>query len=165
MQRYVSILILLCLFILTGCESDSSRNATAAIPAATPQEMTEAPELKAAREWLSAVTNLDGNAILKHTCLEQRDNIRDVTAWTAALPVLGSVITGQDVKVQGDVSDIRLETTAKTDSIAEVYVYGELRMAVSAMADAREIGEQWVLGWRPFFASTNSYGTGSIGSS
>ena len=146
MRQYISIFIsFVCLFILIGCGSDSSENYTAAIPVATPQDTTEALELKTARAWLSAVTNLDGNSILKYTCLEQRDNIQEITAWTAVLPVLGSILVGKDVKVQGDVSDIQFETTAMSDSFAEIYAYGELRMAVSAIADAQQIDEQWYM--------------------
>jgi hypothetical protein len=133
--------------ILSGCANSTGDSSPNGSPATVQEAVggVEAVEQTAAQEWISAIANLDGNNILKYTCLEQRPNIQEITAWTATLPVLGSILSRQDVKVQGDVSDIGFETTVKTDLYAEIHASGELRMAVSAMADAQMVDERWYM--------------------
>lgn len=137
-KLFVMILASIFVLVLSACDTTANQ------PSPQPEPTPEVPqEHISAREWISAVTGLDGNNILKYTCLAQRDNIQQMSAWTSALPILGSMFTGGTLEVKSDASDLRFETLAKNDTSAQVRVYGELRMAVSAVADAQQLDEQW----------------------
>jgi hypothetical protein len=96
-----------------------------------------------AREWIDGVTNLDGNKILKYTCLAQRDNVKQASMWASAFSVLGQMFTNPNLKIEGDTSDLKFETVSREGNRAEVRVYGELRVAFSGVAEAHQIDERW----------------------
>lgn len=96
-----------------------------------------------AREWIDAMVNQDGNRILKHTCKAQRDNVKQAGMWISAFSVLEQLFTNQSVQIKGDISDLKFETVNQEDDQAEVRVYGELRVAVLANAEAYDVDERW----------------------
>ncbi len=117
-----SVLIIACLLI--SC-----------VPRDTPEQ--------GAREWIDAIVNQDGNRVLKHTCLAQRENVQEASMWFSAFAVLGQLFTNRSVQIEGDVSDLKFETTSRDGDRAEVRVYGELRVAVLGAAQAQQVDERW----------------------
>ena len=96
-----------------------------------------------AQEWIDAITNLDGNRILKYTCLAQREKVKEGSMWTSAFMILGQMFTTRAVQIEGDVSDLKFETLSQSEKKAEVRVYGELRIAVLGSAEAYPVDERW----------------------
>jgi hypothetical protein len=57
----------------------------------------DSPE-KAAREWLQAMTNLDGNKIVERTCAEQQANVQEAGLWLSVFGLLGQSQLGEQAK-------------------------------------------------------------------
>ncbi len=123
------ILVLVVTGILTGC------GATAEPPKPGPEE--------GAREWIDGIVNQDGNKMLKHTCLTQRENLKQASMWISAFSVLAQLFTNPSVQIKGDISDLKFETINQSSDQAEVRVYGELRVAVLGSAEAHQVDERW----------------------
>ena len=98
-----------------------------------------------AKEWIDAIVNQDGNRILKYTCKEHRDDVKEAGMWISAFAVLGQLLTNRSVQIEGDISDLKLETVSESDDQAEIRVYGELRVAVLANASAYDVDERWIM--------------------
>ena len=105
--------------------------------------MGDSPE-RAAKEWLEAMINLDGNKILERTCIAQRENVQTASLWNSAFAMLPQMF-GLDVKVQGDISDLEFTTTYIDEETAHVRVTGELRVAVLGVAQALPVDETWLV--------------------
>ena len=123
-QKTIIIVVLLSL-LLTGC--------------------ADSPE-RAAKEWFDAMLNLDGNKILDRTCLEQRVVVQEAGLWNSAFALLPQLF-GLDIKSQGDVSGLKFsQTSINTEgTVATVRVYGEIRVAVLAFAQAYPVDEIWLM--------------------
>lgn len=121
------ILVLTIVGLLTGCGIT---------------ETEPGPE-EGAREWIDAIVNLDGNKMLKHTCLAQRENVQQTSIWSSAFAVLGQMLTGGATQIEGDISDLKFETISRNGDQAELRVYGELRVAVLGSAQAHQVDERW----------------------
>ena len=108
--------------------------------------MGDSPE-KAAKEWLEAMINLDGNKILERTCVAQRENVQTASLLNSAFAMLPQVFFGVDVKVQSDVSDLQFTTVYidENKGYAHVHITGELRVAVLGVAQALPVDETWVM--------------------
>jgi len=104
----------------------------------------DSPE-RAAREWLEALLNMDGNELIERTCAEQRANVQTAGLWLSAFGVLGQSLTGQ--QAQADVSDLRFETVSRSGQTARVRVTGEIRVAILAVAQAQQVDEVWQMVW------------------
>jgi hypothetical protein len=100
----------------------------------------DSPE-KAAREWIDALLNMDGNKLAARTCAAQQENLQDTALWLSAFAVLGETLTGQEV--EADISDLEFTTIERTGDTAQVRVTGEIRTAVLAMAETQEVDETW----------------------
>ncbi len=98
----------------------------------------------AAKEWLDAMINLDGNKILDRTCLAQRPAVQEEGLWNSAFSLVPQYF-GLDVKSQVDVSGLifsRISLSAD-ETVANVRVYGEIRTAVLAFAQSEPVDETW----------------------
>ena len=104
--------------------------------------MGDSPE-RAAKEWLEALVNMDGNKLMERTCAEQRENVQEAGLWLSALGMLGHSFTGQ--RVQGDISDVRFNVVGETGNTARVRVTGQIRVAVLAFAQTQEVDEEWLM--------------------
>lgn len=135
MERVTNIFILqlILVWLLTGCGGGAAE---------PPPSPTPGPE-DGAREWIDALTNQDGNKMLKHTCLAQRESLEQTTMWTSAFSVLTTFLSRSAIEVKGDISDLKFETLSQSDDKAEVRVFGELRVAVSSSANAYQVDEKW----------------------
>jgi len=126
-MRNKSIIILLVAysFFLTGC--------------------FDSPE-KGAKEWFNAMLNYDGNKILDRTCLAQRTAVQEAGLWNSAFALLPQLF-GLDLRSQGDVSGIKFSRTSinADETIANVRVHGEIRIAVLAIAQAIPFDETWLM--------------------
>lgn len=91
----------------------------------------DSPE-RAAKEWLDAMINLDGNKILERTCAAQIENVQMVGLWNSAFAMLPQLF-GLNMKTQGDVSDLKFTATSINENTAHVQVTGEIRVAVLAV--------------------------------
>lgn len=100
----------------------------------------DSPE-KAAREWLDALVNMDGNTLMDRTCAEQREAVQEAGLWISVFGVLGQSFTGQEI--QADISDVRFETVSRSGDTARVRVTGEIRVAILAFAHAQQMDEEW----------------------
>lgn len=129
-MRHLFVLLVLFLvfgWVLIGCGTDRQE---------------PGPE-DSAKEWIDAIVNQDGNRILKYTCREHRDDVKEAGMWISAFAVLGQLLTNRSVQIEGDISDLKFETVSQSDDQAEVRVYGELRAAVLANASAYDVDERW----------------------
>ncbi len=117
-------------------------------PEPSPQETAESGgPVQGAQEWIDALVNQDGNRMLKHTCLAQREGVQETSMWFSAFAVLGQLFTNRSVQIEGDVSDLKFETVSQSGDQAQVRVYGELRMAVLGAAEAQQVDERWLMVW------------------
>ena len=101
-----------------------------------------------AQEWIDAVTNQDGNRMLKHTCLAQRENLQQAFVWVAAFSTLGEIFTfgAADFKLEGDISDLEFETIDQDRVQAKVKVHGELRVSPApGVSEAVNVNEEWTM--------------------
>lgn len=105
----------------------------------------DSPE-RAAKQWFDAMLNMDGNKILDRTCLEQRAAIQEWGLWNSAFALLPQLF-GLDIKSQGDVSGLKFSRTSinADETVANVRVYGEIRVAVLAFAQAYPVDETWLM--------------------
>jgi len=103
----------------------------------------DSPE-RAAREWLDAMVNLDGNKILDRTCLAQRPAVQQAGLWSSAFAMLPQVF-GLNIESKGDVSGLNFSQTSinADETVANVRVYGEIRVAVLAFARSEPVDETW----------------------
>lgn len=103
----------------------------------------DTPE-RAAKEWLDAIANLDGNKILDRTCLAQRPAVQEAGLWNSAFSLVPKYF-GLDVKSQGDISGLNFSQTSinADETVARVRVYGEIRVAVLAFAQSQSVDETW----------------------
>lgn len=113
----------------------------------------DSPE-RAAKEWFNAMLNYDGNKILDRTCLAQREAVQMAGLWNSAFALLPQLF-GLDIKSQGDVSGIKFSRISinEDETVANVRVHGEMRVAVLAFAQAYPVDETWLMvkedgGWR-----------------
>lgn len=102
--------------------------------------LADSPE-KAAREWIDALLNMDGNKLAARTCAAQQENLQNATLWLSAFAVLGEMLTGQ--QTEADVSDLQFTTISKSGDTAQVRITGEIRTAVLAMAQTQQVDETW----------------------
>lgn len=100
----------------------------------------DSPE-KAAKEWLEAWANLDGNKLAERTCDAQQETVQSGAIWLSAFAALGQMFTGQ--RTQADISDLRFVTISRSDDTAQVRVTGEIRTAVLAIAQKQQVDETW----------------------
>ena len=122
MKHLVSGLVLLCLiFLLVACSSDS-------------------PEA-AAKDWMQAFADLDGNKIAARTCAEQQENLQEAGMWISAFTIFGQMTIGQESQI--DISDLKYATISSTDDTAQVRVTGQVRAAILALSQAQDIDETW----------------------
>jgi len=117
------ILFLLLPFILTACVETPGR---------------------AAKEFINALINLDGNKILERTCAAERENIQSVGLLTSAFSIIPQLF-GLDLESEGDVSDLKFTTIELYSNTAYVHVSGEMRVAVIAFANNIPIDETWMM--------------------
>jgi hypothetical protein len=92
----------------------------------------DSPE-KAAREWLDALLNMDGNKLMERTCAEQQEAVQEAGLWVS--------FTGE--QIEADVSDLRFKTVYRSGDTARVRVTGEIRTAILAVATVEEVDEEW----------------------
>lgn len=104
----------------------------------------ESPE-RAAKEWLEAMINLDGNKILERTCMAQRENVQEASLWSSAFAMLPQMFGLDVIKVQGDISDLEFAATYIDEETVHVRVTGELRVAVLGIAEAIPVDETWLM--------------------
>ena len=105
----------------------------------------ESPE-RAAKEWFDAMLNMDGNKILDRTCIEQREVIQEWGLLNSAFAILPQLF-GLNISSEGDVSGLDFSVTEinSEETIANVRVYGEIRVAVLAFAQAYPVDETWIM--------------------
>lgn len=103
---------------------------------------TDSPD-KAAKEWLEAWTNLDGNKLAERTCDAQQENVQSGAIWVSAFAALGEMFTGQ--RTQVDTSDLHFVPISKSGDTAQIRVTGEIRSAVLAIAQTQEVDETWLI--------------------
>jgi len=96
---------------------------------------------KAAREWLDALVNMDGNTLMDRTCTEQKEAMQEAGLWVSVVGILGQSFTGQ--QIEADISDVRFETVSRNGDTARVRVTGEIRVAILAFAHAQQMDEEW----------------------
>ena len=101
---------------------------------------TDSPE-QAAREWLDALLNLDGNKLAERTCDAQEEDVQSGAIWRSAIAAFGEMLTGQ--REQADISDLQFVTISKSGDTAQVRVTGEIRTAVLAIAQKQQVDETW----------------------
>ena len=109
-------------------------------PAPTPPVSTQEIE-DSAREWLAGLAGMDGNKILKYTCMAQRDALRESQVMGNALSVLMGSLVGMEI--EADVSDVKAQALEYTRDRARLQMGGELRVAMGAQAQAFPIGDVW----------------------
>jgi hypothetical protein len=68
-------------FLLTGCGGPITQLSPSSTPGAE----------EGAREWIDAIVNQDGNKMLKHTCMAQRENLKKATMWVSAFSILATI--------------------------------------------------------------------------
>jgi len=101
----------------------------------------DSPE-QAAKEWIEAFVNLDGNKLAERTCAAQQENVQSGAMWVSAFAALGQMFTGQRTKA--DISDLRFVTIGRSGSdIAQVRVTGVIRISVLAIAQTQQVDETW----------------------
>jgi len=126
MKKNNAILFLLVItLILTGCS-------------ATPEG--------AAKQWLDAMLNLDGNKILDLTCIAQRQNVQQQGLYNSTIALLPQMF-GFNMTTKGDVTGLKFtQTSINADQTrAFIHVTGEVRVAVLAFAQAYNVDETWVV--------------------
>ena len=99
-----------------------------------------------AQEWVDAVTNQDGNKMLKYTCLAQRESFQEAFMYLSAFSALAKAFTlgGVDVNFEGDISDLKFETISQSGDEAQVRVSGELRVSLTqGVAEAHQVDDEW----------------------
>jgi hypothetical protein len=122
MKHLFSGLIILCLlFLLAACSSDS-------------------PEA-AAKEWVQAFADMDGNKIAARTCAAQQENLQEAGMWVSAFTIFGDLLIGQQSQI--DISDLQFTATSTGDDAAQVHVTGKIRVAILAFSQAQDIDETW----------------------
>ncbi len=102
--------------------------------------LVDSPE-NAAREWLQAFGNLDGNKLAERTCAAQQANVQQAGMWTSAFAILGQMMIGQQGKT--DVSSLNFTTVRSSGDTAYVRVTGQIRAAVLALATTQNVDETW----------------------
>lgn len=103
----------------------------------------DSPE-RAAKDWFEAMISMDGNKILDRTCTDQRAYIQEVGLWNSVFALLPQLF-GLNIKSEGDVSSLKFTTTYinTNETVANVHVYGEIRVAILAFAQAYPVNETW----------------------
>lgn len=138
MKRFSNFLVLLLTiaWLLTSCEGSNVE------PTPTP---TQSPE-EGAQEWIDAITNQNGNKMLKHTCLAQRESLQQSLVWVTAFSAVAELfsLNSFEIKLEGDVSDLHFEVLSKNDNQATIRVTGELRVSpTTGIAQAYQVNEEW----------------------
>lgn len=98
----------------------------------------DTPE-KGAREWTEGTMKLEGTKIASRTCAAQQSNMQEAGAWSSAFAML----VGQQVKAE--VSDLRFDTVSQSGDNAQVHVYGEVQVAVLALAQTTRIDTTYIM--------------------
>ena len=125
MKRFsIALWTLMIASLLVGCGSSG-----------TPEE--------AAREWLQAQLDLDGNALAATTCAAQQSSVQTAAVWTSALSILGKEFIGEQMK--GDGSDLHFEAFGEAGQSAQVRVTGDLRVAVLLVSQTLQVDERWLM--------------------
>lgn len=96
----------------------------------------------AARAWLNAMMKLDGNKILDLTCATQVENVQQSGLWESAFALVPQLF-GLNVQSKSDISGLNFVTTSLNGDNATVHVYGNMRVAVLAYAQAYPVDELW----------------------
>lgn len=104
--------------------------------------LIDSPE-NAAREWLQAFGNLDGNKIAERTCAAQQANVQQAGLWTSAITLIGQYLVGQGLQGKTDVSSLNFTTVRSSSDVAYVRVTGQIRAAVLAFATTQNVDETW----------------------
>jgi len=122
MKHFVFNLFMLCLLVLfVACSGDS-------------------PEA-AAKEWMQAFANLDGNKIAERTCTAQQANVQQAGMWASVFGMFGQQTIGQQSKT--DISDLKFTTISSSGDTAQVRVTGQVRFAVLALSQTQDVNETW----------------------
>jgi len=103
----------------------------------------DSPE-RAAKEWLDALANLDGNKLLDRTCLAQRPAVQEEGLWSSVFALLPHAF-GLNIQSKTDISGLSFSRTSinADETAANVRVYGEIRVAVLAFAQSEQADETW----------------------
>ncbi|MEN6479211.1 MAG: hypothetical protein ABFD20_06200 [Anaerolineales bacterium] len=122
MKRAVILVLLMLASLLVACQPSDS------------------PE-KAAREWVEASLNYDGNKMAQRTCTALQEELQNQALLLSAFAALGQMYTGQ--QTQGDISELHFETLNRSGDTAQVRVTGEIHVAVLAFSQAEQVDETW----------------------
>jgi len=96
----------------------------------------------AARAWLNAMMKLDGNKILDLTCAAQVENVQQTGLWASAFSLVPQLF-GLNIQSKSDISGLNFVSTSLNGDNATVHVYGDMRVAILAFAQAYPVDESW----------------------
>lgn len=102
-------------------------------------DLFDSPE-GAARAWLTAVMNRDGNRMAELTCAEEQEAMQQAGLWISAFDILGQAVIGQ--RTQADVSGLRFTIISQSGDTACVRVTGEVRQAILAFSQTQTMDDR-----------------------
>ena len=101
--------------------------------------LTDSPE-GAAKAWVKALMNRDGNKMAELTCAEEQEAMQQAGLWISAFDILGQAVIGQ--RTQADVSGLRFTIISQSGDTACVRVTGEVRQAILAFSQTQTMDDR-----------------------
>jgi hypothetical protein len=106
----------------------------------------------AARAWMQAWADRDGNQLASLTCQRAQRELQVGTMLYSAIDILGAMFLG-DVHAHLSVDELTYDTVRDDGQSADVHVQGQLRSSVVLMSTASSLDEMFQLhferdGWR-----------------
>lgn len=101
---------------------------------------SDSPEM-AAKEWMTAFANLDGNKLAERTCASQQANVQRAGMQISILGLFSQHMMDQQAKI--DISGLSFSTLESSGNSAHVQVTGQIRVAILALSQTQVVDETW----------------------